>query len=292
MFVVLALALAAPEEPQALYYKFKPGDTAKYVYTVTVSQTQKTGASRTAEPKRSFELKFSIIWKVHKVSWLGVADVGQTMARVRVTTSIGYGKELVVDSAATDVPPAVKEYWEDFTKSEMTMKIAPNGEVTDVKLPDRMKERIRQMKEKGLTVLSEKIFTDQAKAVSFILPKKRVKVGESWLDGSAAKGGDEDVPYPVRFTYEGLIEEDGKKYHALARKLEVPDEESAETNGDRPFPIASGGRVLLDPTTGWLVEHTATGTLVAKSGKGRTRTETRTEASLEIHRQDPKPVKK
>jgi Family of unknown function (DUF6263) len=279
MFVVLAMLLLAtvPDEPRQLKYVFKAGDEVKYINTNLRTTTYKK-AGKTLEV--SLEQKSANLWKVLSVSGDGVAEVSQTITRLRVTQKGGPLGVQTIDSSSEENPPAVQGLFEDLTKSEIRFKMSPRGEVGDVVLPAKLKERLHLKKEGEASLVTEDALVRMVKGSTFILPKKPLSVGDGWdLDPYTYQESGYWITMKTRFTYEGPVEQEGRKLLKVSRSAEYDVRKPKDESVAQEVTIKrqkAEGFVLLGAATCALVESNMAESLGTESGAGQEKTETET----------------
>jgi hypothetical protein len=287
MIVALALLLAA-DEPRQLKYVFKAGDEAKYVNTQTRT-TAYTKAGKKFEV--SLEQKSANLSKVLKVSPEGNAEIGQTITRLRVSHKGGPLGVQMIDSANDDNPEPIQGLFNDLTKAEIRFKMAPNGDVSDVTIPETLKARLKPKKEGETSLLTEQAIVGMVKGSAFILPKKPLAVGDGWDVGPFTyQESGHWITVTTRITFEGPIEQEGRKLLKFTRNPEytLRRPTDAKTDPETTIKRQSGeGSLLLDAATCQLVEGTMAETLVTETGSGTDRVEVQTTINTTIRLRKP-----
>jgi hypothetical protein len=288
MFVAFALLLVAADEPRQLKYVFKPGDEVKYINTNTRMTTYKK-AGKTLEV--SLEQKSANLWKVLSVSSDGVAEVSQTITRLRIIQKGGPLGVQTIDSSSEENPPAVQGLFDDLTKSGIRFKMSPRGEVGDVVLPPKLKERLQQKKEGEASVVTEDALVRMVRGSTFILPKKPLAKGDGWdLDPYTYQESGHWITMKTRFTFEGQVEQDGRKLLKLTRSAEYDVKKPKDETGAPEAAIKrqhAEGFVLLDAATCALVESNMAESLAAETGAGAEKLETETVVNSTIKLKAP-----
>jgi len=293
MIAALAVALFAADEPRLLKYLFKAGDEVKYINTNTRRVTVKQGGKK---GEVTLEQKTANLWKVRSVSPDGSAEVSQTVTRIRITTAgdprLGVK---TFDSTSEENAPALQSFFDDLTKSEIRFKMGPNGAVSDVALPPKLKERLNAKKEGETPLLTEQWFTGMVRGSVFNLPTKPVKPGDGWdIPPYTYQESGHWVTMNARITYEGPVEQEGKKLLKFSRTAEyqvkTPKDEQAapEVNIKRQN---AEGFVLLDATTCRLVESSMAESQTTETTAGVQKVETETVVNTTIKLKEPEKEK-
>jgi len=279
MFVVFATLLLTivPDEPRQLKYVFKAGDEVKYINTNTRTTTYKKAGKKL---EVSLEQKSANLWKVLSVSPDGGAEVSQTITRLRITQKGGPLGVQSIDSSSEENPPAVQGLFDDLTKSNIRFKMNARGEVGDVVLPTKLKERLHLRKEGEASLVTEDALVRMVKGSTFILPKKPLSVGDGWdLDPYAYQESGYWITMKTRFTYEGPVEQEGRKLLKVTRSAEYDVRKPKDETGTPEVAIKrqhAEGFVLLDAVTCALVESSMAESLSTESGAGPQLVETET----------------
>jgi len=287
MVALVALLLTA-DEPRTLKYIFKPGDQVKYITTQLRTNTYKKSGRKV---EVSLKQESANLWKVQSVSPDGVADVSQSITRLRITQKGGPLGVQVIDSAADDNSPAIQQLFDDVTKAEIRFKMRPNGEVTAVVVPEALKERLKPKKEGEAPLLTEEGLARMVKSSIFILPSKPLKIGDGWnLDPYRYTESGHLIVMNARFTYEGPESKDGKKLIRFNRSAEYEVTKPKDQPADAEVTVkrqAAEGYVLLDAETCRLVESNMGESLLTESGAGAQKLESETVINTTIRLKEP-----
>ena len=203
--VVLGLAAVVAEAKTTLRWKFKAGEVVRYqTNQTTVSKFKAPGG---AEVTQSLTLTIDLAWTVKTVDPSGSATVTQVIERMRSTESSSFGK-MSFDSRdpAADSSPA-GPIFKIMVGSEITFTMSPRGEMTDIKLSDKLATALggdgqagpqRQFTEAGLKNMVSQL------GISF--PEGAVEVGEAWNRKLAVPAGPDGQTRDVvqTYTYKGL----------------------------------------------------------------------------------------
>jgi hypothetical protein len=286
--LLLVLLVAFPDEPRQLKYLFKAGDEVKYINTNTRTTTFKKAGKKI---EVSLEQKSANLWKVLSVSPDGVADVSQTITRLRIIQKGGPLGVQTIDSSSKESPAAVQGLFDDLTKSEIRFKMSPRGEVSEVVLPQKLKDRLKPKKEGETAILTEQGIVQMVKGSTFILPKKPLAVGDGWdLEPYTYQESGYWITVAARITYDGPVEQEGRKLLKLTRSAEYQLKKPKDDSGTPEVAIkrqTAEGVVLLDATTCALVESNMAESLLTETGAGTQKVETETVINSSIKMKEP-----
>src|SRR4051794_11498406 len=177
MISLLCLALTA-DEPRLLRYTFKTGAAATYAMVIKSSVVSRTGSDQTLEDS-DVEMEFR--WKVRKVASDGVADVAQQFTRFRGKARTG---DVVgeTDTASNDNPREFKDYFDEVRSQEIRTRFRPDGEVFDIRLPDRLRSALNSRTKGEPGYMPPDRLVHFIESFPFLLPRKPVAVGDVWKD--------------------------------------------------------------------------------------------------------------
>jgi hypothetical protein len=289
MIVALTLLAVAVDEPRQLKYVFKAGDEVKYVNTNTRTTTyKKTGKKFEV----SIEQKSANLGKVLSVSSDGGAEVSQTITRLRIIQKGGPLGVQQIDSANEENPAVIQGLFDDLTKSDIRFKMSPRGDVGDVVLPQKLRDRLRPKKDGEGSLVTEDGIIRMVKGSTFVLPKKPLSIGDGWdLEPNTYQESGHWITVKSRITFEGPVEQDGRKLLKFVRnpeyELKKPSEtkEVAETTIKRQTGQAI---VLLDAETCRLIKSNSAEAIVTETGTGAQRVEVETvvNAAIELREKE------
>jgi hypothetical protein len=159
-----------------LRWKFKPGEVFHYVMDQNTVTTGQDPMGR--EIKQTVELILDMTWTIKAVDASGVASITETIDRVRTTMAAPFGKfsfdSRDAGNAAGPAAPMVNL----LVGAEFTVKMNPRGEVSDIKLSDKLLATLKdqnaqaQFSEVGLKNVVEQMVLPLGEAA--------VDVGETW----------------------------------------------------------------------------------------------------------------
>src|SRR5262249_55773562 len=137
-------------------------------------------------------------------------------------------------------------------------KMNPRGEAWDVKLPQKLKDRLQAKKEGEQSLITEDGIVRLVRGSTFLLPKKPIAVGDGWdLEPYTFQESGFWITARSRINYDGPVEEDGRKLLKFTRSSEydirrpTDAKEGPETTIKRQ---KGEGTILLDAATRRLVK--------------------------------------
>lgn len=191
--VVASLAVAvglqgAARADAPLRWKFKPGETVHYNLIQKTETTMKLANGRTGGSKVS--QNSDVRWTVESVSPEGVAELTQTIDRVRVRMdSVAGQPPFEYDSASDEPAPegAVASQLVPVFKAlaglKCTLMMDPRGEIREVRIADSVVQSLEKSFQGGLGHLfSKESLKNMIGQSSLILPEEAVEKGKTWTE--------------------------------------------------------------------------------------------------------------
>ena len=194
---VCLLTLAGPpigagssEAAATLRWKFKPGEVVRYSMnqTTTNSYKPKNGVQAESVMTQVVDLH----WTVKSVSAEGVAELTQTIDRVRARiegagqpSAFKFDSEAAADATqepqdgpiAAQLVPLLKT----LVGAEFTFKMSELGELSDIKVPERLLESVRRANSGGgKSVFSDEGMKNLVTQSSLTLPQAPLDSGKNW----------------------------------------------------------------------------------------------------------------
>ncbi len=209
-FLAIAMLLvgtgAAPTPAKTtLRWKFKAGDALHYSMDQTTVSTGQDPSGR--EIKQTFGLILDMTWTVKSVDASGVASMTQTIDRVRTSAASAFGKFSFDSKEAGDAGSVAGPLFKMLVGAEFTSKMNPLGEVTDIKLSDKLLATLRGDNEPAGAhgQFSEAGLKNMLAQMVIPLPEAGVDVGETWQRKLAVPSGPDGQTRPIEqtFTYKG-----------------------------------------------------------------------------------------
>lgn len=144
--LVLAASTVARAQDQpkpVLRWTFEPGQTLRYTFH-QVTDMQITSGGQQVD--RLNDLKIDLTWKVEAVAEDGTATISQTVDKVHAEVTAG-DQSILYDSAENKAEGPGVSSLSDLYGSALgepyTLKLSANGDVLEVKVPDRVTEALK-----------------------------------------------------------------------------------------------------------------------------------------------------
>lgn len=267
-FVVLVLGMVvgtgSVQAQTTLRYKFTEDDKFGYVLDQKMKMsTNIMGKDIEVHINQSMDMA----WQVLKVKASGAAEVKLIFAGVKMAMDGPMGK-IEVDSKnpkALDDPvgKVLSQVVSTIAEMEMTFMMETTGEIKDVKIPDKVKNSLKNLP--GGEAMGD-LFSDEGlKKMAqggIVLPKEAVSKGKSWTVKTDMKLPMGRVKGDIQFTYEDSVEKDGLKLDKIALKPNI----TIEGAPDAPFQLKFKGQegkgyVYFDNAAGRMVEVNSSQTM-------------------------------
>ena len=191
--VVASLALAvglqgAARADAPLRWKFKAGETVHYNLVQKTETTMKLADGRTGGSKVT--QNSDIRWTVESVSPEGVAELTQTIDRVRVRMdSVAGQPPFEYDSASTEPPPEgaaasqLVPVFKALAGLKCTLVMDPRGEIRDVRIADAVVQSLEKSFPGGLGHLfSKESLKNMVGQSSLIFPEEDLEKSKTWTE--------------------------------------------------------------------------------------------------------------
>ncbi len=266
LLAVLTLAGAAQAQT-TLRYKYKQGDQLDYV----IDQDQKMTMSLNG---MDFNVKIAMVidmtWNTLGVDQSGNAKIKVRVGRVKMVMDGPMGK-VEVDSKDTDEPDdPVGKILGQLVKSlggmEMTCTADATGDLTDVKVSEGTIKKLKGLP--GLDQIGDLFSPDSMKSMvsgNMVLPKDPVKKGDTWTQKANSKLPFGKVIGETKYTYEGMVDKDGKQLAKIAAKPDVKIESDPNAKIQIKVKENKGkGYTLFDNSAGRIIESTNETTMMAE----------------------------
>jgi predicted secreted protein len=214
VLLLVGLGQGSASAKATLRWKFKEGEVLHYSMDQNTVQTDQDQEGR--DVKQTFGLILDMTWTIKAVDPSGVATITQTIDRVRTTAAAPFGKFSFdsKDLGNTADPKAIASaagaaglMIKVLVGAEFTSKMNPQGEVTEVKLADKLLANLRgdndpavaqgPFSEAGLKNIIMQMVTPVAAG--------SVELGETWKRSMAIPAGPDGQTRQVEqtFTYKG-----------------------------------------------------------------------------------------
>jgi hypothetical protein len=174
-------ALPLISRADELRYKFQAG--SKNSYAIDQKQTMKmSGMGQDIEMKNDMSMEFTMA--VDSVDTAtGKAKVKYKFDRVKMSMQMPMGN-FEYDSKSDKEPEGplamAAPIFKAMTTGEITMSVSPRGEISDVKLPDKLKEEFQNATGGQMGMFSEDQLKQMMNNGVFELPKEAPSNGTSW----------------------------------------------------------------------------------------------------------------
>jgi hypothetical protein len=193
--VVASLAVAVGLQAEAradapLRWKFKAGETVHYNLIQKTDTTMKLADGRTGGSKVS--QNSDIRWTVESVSADGVAELTQTIDRIRVRMDSVTGQPPFEYDSASDEPlpkgalaTGLAPVFKALAGLKCTLVMDPRGEIREVRIADSVVESLEKSFKGGLGHLfSKEALKNMVGQSSLVLPEAAVEKGKTWAEKS------------------------------------------------------------------------------------------------------------
>jgi len=180
------LGVAAPQPThgaETLRWKFKSGETLRY----TMVQETKQGMKAMGQDlKTSLNQTVDLHWSVKNVASDGVAELSQTIDRIRTKVE-GPGSSFEFDSQAGKDPEGqiaslLTPMLKALVGAEFTFKMNGRGELSEIKVPPKLIESLRQAGPAASAggMFSEEGMRNLISQSSLTLAEEPLEKGKSW----------------------------------------------------------------------------------------------------------------
>ena len=241
----------------ALRWKFQPGETLRYTM---VQETKQGLKAQGKEFKTNLTQTVDLHWSIKNVSSAGVAEMSQTIDRMRMKVE-GPGGGFEYDSDAGKAPEGplatlLGPLLKSLVGAEFTLKMNARGELSDIKVPPTLVESLRQA---GPAAASGGMFSEEGLKnligqSSLALPETPLEKGKTWSNSSR-------LPVPMlgtmvmdkTYTYQGADPKDAALVQ-IGLDTKVSLEPAADSNVAVKITSHSGkGDFAFDPQVGRMV---------------------------------------
>ena len=203
--VLIGLGSSMAQAKTTLRWKFKEGDVLRYSMDQTTVSTGQDPGGR--ELKQTIGLVMDMTWAVKSVDASGVASMTQTIERVRTNVASPFGKFSFDSKEAGDAASVAGPLFKMLVGAEFSSKMNPKGEVTDIKLSDKLLATLRGDNEPAGAQgqFSEAGLKNMVAQMVIPLPEEAVDVGQAWKRSMAIPAGPDGQTRQVEqsFTYKG-----------------------------------------------------------------------------------------
>jgi len=263
--VVLGLGASSAQAQTTLRYKFKAGEKLNYEMQQKMEMKMNVAGNDIA---MNMIQHIGMTWKVLEVTPEGKARIIQKMESIRMTMEgpppIG---KMEYDSKTGKQPEGdlgkmLGPIFNALAGSEFTVTMDARGEISDVKVPDKLTEALKNSLG-GAPGLGEMFSPDSLKRMinqgGIVLPKGPVTKDETWTQKMDTKMPFGTMQVINTMTYLGPATEGGKNL----QKISVSPALTLEPDPNAPITIKMKGGVgkgsaLFDNNAGRIVDVTIT----------------------------------
>ncbi|HEY4761717.1 MAG TPA: DUF6263 family protein [Thermoguttaceae bacterium] len=278
LVIVVAVLLVGCAEARAatqLRYKFTPGEVSRYVITED-QNFMRIRQGEDAQGSITHNVIIDLTSKVDRVDGKGNASINLSIDRFRMTAKDPQEVLFDYDTASQVKPKGSNKIfaliYEVLTKQPITMKQSPLGKISDIKMPEEMKEAARKATTAAAqtngTVPSEEELSDSlTKGIKIIFTKEPLDEGKTWsMDGDikcyirfGLEGGEGIKKIKTTFRYLGRENKDDKILDkiSLTEELRSPGKikVSAENVKVELKSLSTEGTIYFDNAAGLLVDY-------------------------------------
>ncbi len=188
-FLAVAVGLQGATRAEApLRWKFKAGEIVHYNLIQKTDTTMKLADGRTGGSKVS--QNSDIRWTVESVSPDGVAELAQTIDRVRVRMDSVTGQPPFEYDSASDEPlpegavaTQLVPVFKALAGLKCTLVMDPRGEIRDVRIADEVVQSLEKSFKGGLGHLfSKESLKNMVGQSSLVFPEGEVDKGKTWTE--------------------------------------------------------------------------------------------------------------
>ncbi|MGD0043661.1 MAG: DUF6263 family protein [Isosphaeraceae bacterium] len=254
----LGAAAAQPTHgAETMRWKFKPGETLRYTMVQETTQGMKAMGQ---EFKTSLNQTVDLHWSVKNVASDGVAELSQTIDRVRTKVE-GPGNSFEFDSQAGKDPEGqiaslLTPMLKALVGAEFTFKMNGRGELSEIKVPQKLLDSLRQAgpAANASGMFSEEGMKNLISQSSLTLAEGPLEKGKSWTQQAK-------VPVPMlgtmvtdkTYTFDGPSPKDPGLLQVLL-DTKVTLEPAADSNIAVKITSQKGtGEFAFDPEAGRVV---------------------------------------
>jgi len=266
-FLILTLGQAAAraDDKVTLRWKFKEGDVLRYSMDQNTVQSGEDPQGR--EVKQTFGLIMDMTWTVKSVDASGLATLQQTVDRVRTSLVAPFGKfsydskefaNVTDTKGAVNAPGAAGPIFKVLVGAEFLSKMNPQGELTEVKLSDKLLAILRAENDPAMAQgpFSEVGLKNLMAQMVHPVAGSAVGVGDSWKRLVALPAGPDGQTRQIEqiFTDKGV---DPASMLARVEFTTKPEPPKPDPNVPVTFKKEAGtGRFEFDNAAGRVVKST------------------------------------
>lgn len=254
---LIGLGQGSAVAKETIRWKFKEGQVWHYSMDQNTVQSGQDPEGR--EQKQTYNLIMDMTWTIKSVDPSGVATISQTIDRLRTTVIGPFGKFSFDSKEAGNAPGAAGPMFEILLGAEFTSKMNPRGELSDIKLSEKMLSTLKGENDPMVTQgpFSEAGLKNMVAQMITPLPEGAVDVGETWKRTLAVPAGPDGQTRQIEqnFSYKGKGAEpasSGLETIEFSTKLDPP-----KTDPNIPVTVkkeSQTGRIEFDNAAGRVVK--------------------------------------
>lgn len=250
-----AMQPALSAEP--IRWKFKAGESLHYTMVQEITQQMKV---QDRDLKSTMSQTVDLHWSIKSVSSEGVAEMSQTIDRVRSKVEAP-GNSFEFDSqnakepegpVAAQLTPLLKA----LVGAEFNAKMSPRGQIVDVKVPQKLLDSLRKAGPAASAggMFSEEGLKNLISQVSLTFPEGEIEKGKSWKTQSRFPVPNIGTLVMDRtFTYQGPAPQ-AAELRQVSQDTSVKLEPAGDSNVAVKITSHDGkGEFLFDPQAGRIV---------------------------------------
>ncbi|MEO1498529.1 MAG: DUF6263 family protein [Planctomycetota bacterium] len=253
--VTTAVVLSAPlaDAGETLRWKWAPGESSRLVMQQTMNMTMNGGPM--GKINSSTDQTMLMTWTVGDSAG-DATPVSQSMDRIVMTMDGPMGQGFTYDSAAAEAPVGmaamVAPMFDALVKADITLAVSPRGEVSEVTLPDELKDAFNRVPGGAM---STDMVTQLTQQSMLKFPEQPLEVGDTWTETTKVSSPQMGaMQINVTYRYDGQREVDGRPVAAITPSLTM---QVADPNA-QAMPVtfetrASSGEILFDNEAGRLI---------------------------------------
>ncbi|HVX14378.1 MAG TPA: DUF6263 family protein [Pirellulales bacterium] len=219
-----SLNARAADDGVLLKWKFKPGDSSRFVGSQDMqANTKARGLSQEVAMKQTSDIR----WVVDSIDDDGNAHITQTVQRLRVETG-PVGDTIKYDSDDDKVPEGADEAQIEAMRigvnQPLNLVLDPLGKVVDVRLSDQFAKRLKESPHYGQLAMmySRENLKQMASMITVELPAKPIAKGATWEQQTSVTdplAGKQKVTTTYR--YDGTEEHDGRQLDKISATAKI-----------------------------------------------------------------------
>jgi hypothetical protein len=178
--VLLSTVVSTAAADTTLRWKFAPGQKQTYAMTQKTSMKMELQGNPV---KTSYTQTTDITWEVKAVDKDGIADMVQTIDRVRFEMMAPTGKvdvDTAKESDAPGTPELMSKLFRSMAGSPFSMKMTPRGEVRDLTVPAKLVDAFKNAGPAAQMVGSEESLKNLIGQSVVVFPEAGIAEGNTW----------------------------------------------------------------------------------------------------------------